>query len=318
VLARNPRYRRADRPFLDGIVEQAGVTTELAWLKFLSDELDVSGIPPADFPAVIRDPDAAGTLVRGTSLWTAYLGLNCQMPPLDDRRVRQALNYAIDKDAVITLLNRRGVVARGIVPPGMPGYRGEVTGYPHDPARARALLRDAGHENGFTTEYWTQSGDLDLKIAQKIQRDAAEVGVTLAIKQVAWSVFLEAIRQPRTVPIFETGWSADFPDPSNFLDVLFHSSRFDANNHSFYANPRFDALVERARTMRASPERTRLFVEAEGLLVDDAPVVFLYHPISYVMTQRRVHGYTIHPLLPSRYTDVWLEPEPAQGTSAGS
>src|SRR5690606_33510214 len=94
VLARNPRYRRADRPFLDGIVEEAGVNSELAWLKFLSDELDVAGIPPADFPAVIRDPDAFGTLVRGTALWTAYLGLNCQMPPLDDRRVRQAINYA--------------------------------------------------------------------------------------------------------------------------------------------------------------------------------------------------------------------------------
>ena len=160
------------------------------------------------------------------------------MPPLDDRRVRQALNYAVNKNDVIALLNGRGVPAKGIVPPGMPGLRRATsTGYPYDPARARALLAEAGQGAGFTTELWTQGSDLDLKIGQKIQRDLAQVGVTMEIKQVAWSTFLEAIRQPRTVPLFDLGWSADFPDPSNFLDVLFHSSRFDANNHSFYANP---------------------------------------------------------------------------------
>ena len=318
VLARNPRYRRADRPFLDGIVEYAGVNSELAWLKFLSDEIDVSGIPTADFPSVIRNPDAVGTLVRGPTLVTNYVGLNCQMPPLDDRRVRQALNYAVDKDDIVELLNHRAVPAKGIVPPDMPSYTADVAGYPYDPEKARALLRDAGQGTGFTTELWTQSSDLDLKLGQKIQRDLADVGITMEIKQVAWSVFLEAIRQPKTTPLFDLAWSADFADPSNFLDVLFHSSRFDANNHSFYANPRFDALVERARTMRASDERTRLLVDAERMLVDDAPMIFLYHPISYVMTQRRVHGYAIHPLLPPRYTDVWLDPEPGQGASAGS
>jgi len=318
VLARNPRYRRTDRPFLDGIVEYAGVNSELAWLKFLSDEIDLSGIPTADFPSVIRNPDATGTLVRGPTLVTNYIGLNCQMPPLDDRRVRQALNYAVDKDDIVELLNHRAVPAKGIVPPDMPGYTAEVAGYPHDPAKARALLQEAGQGAGFTTELWTQSSDLDLKLGQKIQHDLADVGVTMAIKQVAWSVFLEAIRQPKTTPLFDLAWSADFADPSNFLDVLLHSSRFDANNHSFYANPRFDGLVERARTMRASAERTRLFVDAERIVVDDAPMLFLYHPISYVMTQKRVHGYAIHPLLPSRYMDVWLDPEPGQGASAGS
>jgi ABC-type transport system substrate-binding protein len=312
VLARNPRYRRPDRPWLDGIVEQSGVNSELAWLKFLSDELDVSGIPPADFPAVLRaaEGDRPGTLVKGVSLWTSYLGLNCQIPPLDDRRVRQALNYAVNKKDVIALLNGRAIVATSMVPPGMPGYVSETTGYSYDPARARALLAEAGQGAGFTIELWTQGSDMDLKIGQKVQHDLADVGVTMEIKQVAWSTFLEAIRQPKRVPIFDLGWSADFPDPSNFLDVLFHSSRFDANNHSFYANPAFDRLVEHARTLRDPLERTRDFLAAERILVDDAPVILLYHPITYVMLQRRVHGYTIHPLLPSRFADVWLDPEP--------
>jgi ABC-type transport system substrate-binding protein len=309
VLARNPRYRRPDRPFLDGIVEQTGVNSELAWLKFLSNELDVAGIPPADFPSVLRDPTPTGQLIRGPTLWTAFIGLNCQIPPLDDRRVRQALNYAVNKDDVIALLNGRGVVAKGIVPPGMPNYASDVAGYAYDPARARTLLREAGKGDGFTTELWTQGTDLDLKIGQKVQHDLAAVGVTMEIKQVAWSSFLEAIRQPKTVPLFDLGWSADFPDPSNFLEVLFESSRVDGNNHSFYANPAFDRLLAHARMLPDQTARNREYAVAERLLVDDAPVILLYHPIAYVMLQPRVHGYTIHSLLPARYTDVWLDPE---------
>ncbi len=322
VLARNPRYRRPDRPFLDGIVEQSGVNSELAWLKFLSDEIDLSGIPPADFPSIRRAADAErpGRLVSGVSLVTNYLGFNCAMPPFDDPRVRQALNYAVNKADLIALLNGRGVVAKGIVPPGMPGYTSDTTGYPYDPERARALLREAGKGGGFTTELWTQSSDLDLKMGQKVQHDLAAVGVAMEIKQVAWSAFLEAIRQPRTVPLFDLAWSADFPDPSNILDVLFQSSRTDANNHTFYANPTYDRLLARAQLLIEPSARNRAYAEAERLLVDDAPVILLYHPLAYVMLHRRVHGYTIHPLLPARFTDVWLDPEPAdaQGTGAGS
>jgi len=298
------------------------VNSELAWLKFLSDEIDVSGIPPADFPSIRRAADAErpGRLVSGVTLITNYLGFNCQMPPFDDRRVRQALNYAVDKEDVIALLNGRGTVAKGMVPPGMPGYTRDATGYPYDPARARALLREAGREAGFATELWTQSSDLDLKIGQKVQHDLAAVGVAMEIKQVAWSAFLEAVRQPKTVPLFDLAWSADFPDPSNFLDVLFQSSRVDANNHTFYASPAFDRMLARAQRVVEPAARNLAYAEAERLLVDDAPVIFLYHPIAYVMLQRRVQGYTIHPLLPSRFIDVWLDSEPtaAQGTSAGS
>jgi peptide/nickel transport system substrate-binding protein/oligopeptide transport system substrate-binding protein len=255
----------------------------------------------------MRDPTQAALTVHATALDTMFIGLNCQMPPLDDRRVRQALNYAVNKAGVIALLNGRGVEAHGIVPPNMPGYHVDLAGYPYDPAKARALLAEAGLAAGFTTEIWTQGTDSDLKIAQKIQQDLTKVGVQLEIKSVAWSSFLEAIRQPKTVPVFDLGWSADFPDPSNFLDVLFHSG--GANNHSFYANPEVDRLLERARTMLDETARFGVDAEAERMIVDDAPIILLYHPITYVMHDGRVHDYAIHPLLPARLTDVWLDPE---------
>jgi ABC-type transport system substrate-binding protein len=310
VLARNPRYRVAGRPYLDGVVQQLGVTPELSWLMFESGELDVSGIPPADFPAVMRDPAQAALTVHATALETMFVGLNCGMPPLDDRRVRQALNYAVNKRDVIALLNGRGIPARGIVPPNMPGYHVALEGYPFAPEKARALLAEAGLAAGFATEFWTQGTDTDMKIAQKLQQDLAKVGVRLDIKNVAWSSFLDAIRQPKTVPVFDLGWSADFPDPSNFLDVLFHSG--GANNHSFYADPEVDRLLEAARTVMDQTARFRLDAEAEHRIVADAPVILLYHPITYVIHDPRVHGYVLHPFLPSRVTDVWLEPAPAR------
>ncbi|MBI3770045.1 MAG: ABC transporter substrate-binding protein [Deltaproteobacteria bacterium] len=307
VLARNPRYRDPERPYLDGIVQQLGVNPELSWLMFESGELDVTGIPPADFPAVMRDPEQAALTIHATALETMFVGLNCEMPPLDDPRVRQALNYAVNKADVIALLNGRGVEARGIVPPNMPGYRVELAGYPFDREKARALLAEAGFAAGFATEIWTQGTDTDLKIAQKLQQDFAKVGVQLAIKSVAWASFLDAIRQPKTVPVLDLGWSADFPDPSNFLDVLFHSG--GANNHAFYADPAVDRLLEEARTVLDETARFGLDAEAERLIVAAAPLIFLYHPITYVMHDRRVHGYAIHPFLPARVTDVWLDPE---------
>jgi ABC-type transport system substrate-binding protein len=309
VLARNPRYRVPDRPYLDGFVQQIGVNAELAWLMFESGELDLTGIPPADFPVVVRDQARADQLVHGTTLTTMYVGLNCQMPPLDDRRVRQAMNYAVDKDDVLELLNGRGVAARGIVPPEMPAYQPGITGYAYDPERARDLLREAGKADGFATELWTQSGDTDIKIAQKIQQDLAAVGITMGIKQVAWSPFLEAIRQPETVPMFDLGWNADFPEPSNFLHTLFHSTQWDANNHMFYESDEVDRLLDRALALGDAAERARLYAEAEHRIVEDAPMIFLYYPVTWVIRDRRVQGYTIHPLLPTRLTDVWLTPE---------
>jgi ABC-type transport system substrate-binding protein len=311
VLARNPRYRVPELPYLDGVEEHLGVNLELAWLMFESGELDVAGIPPADFPAVKRDPRRADQLVSKMTLTTQYVGLNCEMPPLDDRRVRQALNWAVNKDAVIALINGRGIVARGVVPVNLPGWQPPTAGYGFDPDKARALLAEAGRSDGFATAIWTQGSDLDLKIAQRLQQDLAAVGVRLGIKQVAWSSFLEAIRQPKTAPMFDLGWSADFPDPSNFLETLFHSRNVDANNHTFYGNPGFDRLLEQARPLTDQAVRYGLYADAERILVDDAPIIFLYQPISYVIHDRRVHDYRIHPLTPTRVTEVWLEPERA-------
>jgi len=305
-LAPNPHYWEAGVPRLGGIVQQVGVNEQLEWLKYEAGEVDVTGIPPAEFPRVMADPAYRDLVRRETTLRTNYLGMNCRRPPFDDRRVRQAMNHAVDKDKLLRLINRRGVEARGVLPPRMPGYDPALRGYAFDPARARALLAEAGYPEGFTTTLWVRVDDTTLRLAQSVQQDLAEIGVTLQIKSLAWGPFLEAVRANRDVPMFLLGWEADFPDPSNFLDVLFHSHSIGTNNNTGYANPELDALVDAAARTVDQQERFALLRRAEQVVVADAPWVFLFHPSSFRLLNARVRDYRMHPFRPERLDRVWL------------
>jgi oligopeptide transport system substrate-binding protein len=234
--------------------------------------------------------------------------MNCQMWPFTDVRVRRALNYAINKRKLIALLNGRGVVARGVLPPGIPGYEADLEGYPYDAARARRLLEEAKVGASFEPVLWMRADQTQLMLGQSIQQDLALVGVSVSLKPVAWGPLLEAIRQPKTVELFLLGWEADFPDPENFLDVLLSRRQWGANNDTFFYDPRVDNLLARAAPLADLARRYAVYGEAEKLAVGDAPWVFLYHPVSYVICQPRVRGYTLNPMRPARLEKVWLSP----------
>jgi len=310
LLKRNPDYFIRSLPRLEGVQRLVGVNDELAWLKYESGQLDISNIPPAEFPRVIREPRYQPLLHHITTMTTDYLGMNCQMQPFADRRVRQALNYAVNKEKLLRLINNRGVVARSFLPPNMPGYDPSIAGYPFDPPRARALLAAAGYATGFNTTLWVRSDETTLRMAESVQQDLAEVGVRIQIKALAWGPFLEAVRAPDLVPFFFLGWEADFPDPSNFLEVLLHSKNIGSNNNTNYRNPRVDALLDEAAHTVDSQRRLQLLQEVERIAVADAPWVFLFHPVTYEIVLPRVRGFQLHPLRPPRLDDVWIEGEP--------
>jgi ABC-type transport system substrate-binding protein len=234
--------------------------------------------------------------------------MNCLMPPFTDVRVRRAFNYAIDRRKLIAVMNGRGVVARGVLPPGLPGFDPEINGYSYDPAKARALLEEAGVRRDFAPQLWIRADQIEMILAQSIQQDLAVVGVHVVIKPVAWPPLLDAVRQPNTAETFLFGWEADFPDPANFLDVLFSKKQWGANNDTFYYNPRVDALLDEAAGVSDLQKRYRLYNQAEQIIVDDAPWVFLYNPVTSVIRQPWVNGYALNPMRPTRLEKVWLSP----------
>jgi peptide/nickel transport system substrate-binding protein len=305
-LGRNPRFFRPGLPRLDGVEATIGVSPQLAWFKYQRGELDVSGIPPAELPRVLADPRYRPLIVSRTTLRTNYLGLNCTIAPFDRVPVRQAMNLAIDKQRLLALLDRQGVIATGILPPEMPGAE-PVMGYPYDPAAARRRLVEAGFASGFETTLWTyRDPEGTLRLAQSIQRDLRAIGVTLDLKPVDFPALIEAVRHEGKVPAFLLGWEADFPDPSNFLTVLLHSKNRGTNNDTFYANPEVDRLLDEAEPVLDPARRFALFHRAEELIMHDAPWVPLFHPAGSSVRHPRVRDLELHPLRPSRFEETWL------------
>jgi peptide/nickel transport system substrate-binding protein len=309
VLEKNPDYYIQGLPKLDGIADQIGVNAELQWLKFESSEIDFPEvIPPSEFPYVMKTPALRALTLHKSTVTTSYLGMNCQMPPFDDVRVRRAFNYAIRKRKLVDVLNGRGVVGAGVLPPNLPGYNPNVGGYDYDPAQARALLEQAHFPPHVEPALWFRADQTGEMLAESIQQDLALVGVNVTLRPVAWGPLLEAIRQPKNVQLFMSAWEADFPDPENFLSVLLSREQFGSNNDSFYTNPEVEKLLTEAAPITDMRKRYALYDQAEQIVVTDAPWVFLDHPVNYLILKPWVHDLVMNPMRPERFERVWLSP----------
>jgi peptide/nickel transport system substrate-binding protein/oligopeptide transport system substrate-binding protein len=305
-LARNPHYFKRGLPYLDGVEATIGVSDQLEWFKYQRGEIDVAGIPMAEFARVTADARYRPLVQRKTTLRTHYLGLNCELPPFDRVEVRQAMNLAIDKVRVVELMAGRGVAARSILPPDMPGHDRDQVSYPYDPAAAGERIAAAGFHDRIPVTLWATRDDTVVRIAQSVQRDLKEVGIDLAIKPVDFPALIEAVRNPKLVPVFLLGWEADFPDPSNFLNVLLHSRSRGTNNNTFYSNPDVDRLLDQADAAIEPARRLTLFHAAEAQIMRDAPWVPLFHPVAFGVRHPRVRDNRLHPLRPPRLESVWV------------
>ncbi len=304
-LERNPFYYRPGLPYLDGIEATIGLSDQLAWFRFQRGGLDVAAIPSAEFFRVTSDARYAPLLVRRVTMRTQYLGLNCAMAPFDRVAVREAVAHAVDKERLLELIDGRGIVARTILPPTMPGYDSTLAAPAYDPATARRDLA-AALPGGAQVTLWSQRDDGPLRVAQSIQQDLAAIGIAVRIKPVDFPALIEAVRYPAQVPMFLLGWEADFPDPSNFLTVLLHSRGQGANNNTFYGSRAVDALLDLAGAEPVPTRRLHLFRKAEARILRDVPWVPLYHPVTVAVRHPRVRDYRLHPLRPARFETVWV------------
>lgn len=299
-LERNPHYYRKDRPRVSAVRAREQLEESVQMIQWENGNLDIlPTVPAADYPRVKQDPKLRASLLEEAVPTTWYLGMNTRMAPFDRLKVRQAVNHAVNRDALLRLLNERGIKATSILPSKMPGHQPGLDLYPYDPERARQLLREAGLPHGFTTTFWVISRDDTLRVAEGIQADLAAVGIRAQIKPAVLSSYLTAIHTENTTPLFHGGWYADFPDPSGFLDPLFHSNQIrptNCNNSSYYANPKVDALLDRARSLPLGEERLQLYRQAERLIMEDAPWAPLYYEVETRLVRPGVTGVRIHPI----------------------
>jgi ABC-type transport system substrate-binding protein len=314
VLRRNPHYHEPARAHLDAIVMLENVPRDLQFQLFERGELDsAEKLAAPDHLFVTAEPAWQPYIHRTPGMNAFGSRMNVREKPFDDRRVRQALNYALDKQHTARLLNATTVPAHGILPPGMLGRDPDLAPYPHDVARARALLAEAGYPDGFEVEYVTVRDEEPEKLAASLQSDLARVGVRVRIAVVSWSTYLSAVSQ-RTGPAFSyTSWLGEFADPTNFLDPRFHSRAIEptnSTNDSFYENPELDALLDAARREVDAGRRAAMYRRAERILYDDAPWIWDYHRLSVEVIQPYVRGYQPHPIWLRDYTSAWLDVGP--------
>jgi oligopeptide transport system substrate-binding protein len=328
VLAANEQYYEG-RPFLDSIVFKIGVGSkqEERFAEFLQGNLEETVIPSGMLDEVRVDPRYRQyQRVHIPTLSLLYIGFNTQAKPFDDRRVRQAFNYAVDKEAIVreitqserTLYPIASLTATGALPPGMPGYDPELQGYAYDPAKARRLLAEAGYPDGTgfpVVQLWSvhQAESTKAELAA-YQRYLAEVGVQVDIHFAPdWPTYRAMLDQGK-LPMFRLVWYADIPDSDNVLSPLLYSS--SPTNRTFYRNPLVDQLLEQARRELDEAQRIQLYREVERIVMDDAPWIAQHHYVSEYFYQPYVQGVEVS-LLGDRtipMKKIWLKKRRPEGS----
>ena len=252
-------------------------------------------------------PDIAADVHRYPFLGTGYIGFNLGRPPFQgNAALRKAFNYAVDKDYLWKVLLPGGSTpARGIIPPGIPAYDPALPGYPHDEAKARALLAEAGYPDGRglpPITLWVNTSEENRQIAQQVQADLKKIGASIAIKEVDWAAYIQAVQgsveEPGAAQMFRFGWYLDYPDPDAILRQTLHSKNIGpAGNFFRYRNPEFDRLVDQALELGDEAARADLYRRAERLAVmDDAVWLFLNYYESATLFKPYVKGIVHTPL----------------------
>ncbi|MEK6204527.1 MAG: ABC transporter substrate-binding protein [Amylibacter sp.] len=299
VFEKNQDYWRAGVPYLDSVVFEVGQEPIVALLRLQNGEVDVpgDGIPPAKFREVMSDPAQAERVVEGGQLHTGYITLNVNTPPMDDVRVRKAINMAINKARIVQIINGRAVPATQPLPPSMPGYTDGYVGYAFDAEGAKALLAEAGLPDGFETELYVMNTDPNPRIAQAIQSDLAEIGVKAAIKSLAQANVIEAGGNGSAPMIWSGGmaWIADFPDASNFYGpILGCAGAVEGGwNWSWYCNEDLDAMATKADSITdaaMTDERLKMWSDVYMGVMEDAPWVPVFNEQRYTMKTPRMGG----------------------------
>jgi len=314
VLRKNPQYWDPQRAHLDEIVLVENVARDVQLMMFERGELDAAERLTAPDLLWLGETPAWQPYIHRRVLMNAYGSrMNTRKKPFDDRRVRQALNYALDKQHTVKLLDGAAIAAHGMLVPGLLGRDESLPPYPHDPAKARALLAEAGYPHGFDVEYALQADDEAERLAQSMQADLATVGVRVRLSRMSVATLGEALGRADGPPFAKVGWTADSPDPSSFFDACFHSRALASDyttNWSFYANPALDQLLDDARREPDTSKRAALYRRVERILYDDAPWLWDYHQMMTEVTQPYVAGYEPHAIWLRDYTSAWLDVGP--------
>jgi dipeptide transport system substrate-binding protein len=295
------RYKAFDqhfrgRPKIDNLIYSITRDATARYAKLKTGECQAMAFPkPADLEAMRKDPDL--TILQKEGLNVGYIAFNVEKKPFDSKLVRQALNYATNKDAILKAVYQgNGQVAKNPIPPILWSYNDAVQDYPYDAAKAKQLLAQAGYPNGFEVDLWylpvTRPYNPDGKrMAELIQADWEKVGVKTKLVTYEWAEYRKRSKTgEQAVMMF--GWSGDNGDPDNFFVPLLGCEAVKGGgNVARWCNRPFEELVIKAAQTPVQNERAKLYEQAQVIVHDEAPWIPIAHSVRFDPLRKEVKGY---------------------------
>jgi dipeptide transport system substrate-binding protein len=295
----HPGYWGGSAP-IDTLIFAITKDPAVRYAKLKAGECHVMPYPnPADIEAMKGDPKL--NVMEQEGLNVGYLAFNTEKKPFNDRRVRQAINYAINKQAIIDAIYLgAGKPATNPIPPTIWSYNDAVKDYPYDPAKAKALLAEAGYANGFETDVWAMPVQRPYnpnarRMAEIMQADLAKVGIKAKIVTYEWGEYLKRTKDGEHEMVL-LGWTGDNGDPDNFLHVLLGcaAAKSGPNRARWCHKPFDDLLIEAKRTTDVA-KRTQLYEQAQVIFKEEAPWFTIAHSVVFMPMSKNVMNYKIDP-----------------------
>ncbi|OCA84539.1 peptide ABC transporter substrate-binding protein [Bacillus sp. FJAT-27225] len=299
TLEKNPDYWQAGLPKLNKVIFRVIPENAARLNALVKGEIDIlDGLNNSDEASVLANDQLQ--VIERPSNNVGYIGMTNTRKPFDNKLVRQAINHAIDKKSIIdAFYGGKAEPAINPMPPSLEGYNDQISDYPYDLEKAKALLKEAGYEKGFEIDLWAMPVARPYmpeaqKVAEVIQESLSKIGVKANFQTVEWATYLEKARKGE-FDMFMLGWTGDNGDADNFLYTLLDKDSIGSNNYAQYSNDELHDILIQAQTEPDQAKRNELYKKAQEIIKEDAPWVPLVHSIPLLAAHKDVVNYLPHP-----------------------
>ncbi len=318
VLEKNPDYWDEGGPYLDRVIFRCIPENSVRFLELKTGNISICQFPnPEDIDLAKKDKNLK--LVSQPGMNVGYLSFNHTKPLWQDKRIRKAFAYALNKKAIVdNIYYGLGQVAKNSIPPNLWGYNDDIEDYPYDPEQGKKLLKEAGFFEKLKEAgqdkitLWSMPvarpyNPNGMKVGEAMQADLKKLGVNVELVTFEWGTYLKKQRtQPPDMDLFQLGWTGDNGDPDNFLMVLLDGLA-DPNVRTQWKNQEYHDTLIKAKTTVKMKERIRLYRHAQELIHEEVPMINVAHSLVVWPMKKQVMNFKLHPTASVRMHNVWMK-----------
>ncbi|NMA61967.1 MAG: ABC transporter substrate-binding protein [Firmicutes bacterium] len=308
-MDRNPNFWQTGKPYLDNVVVHMNVDPSVQLMRYQTDQLHYMGLSsPVAKHTLEADPRYRSHIKFLPGPTVQVLTLNANIEPFSKKEVRQAINWAINRERIASnVIGGLGVPAQTPLPSAMSLRLDLKEWYGYDPAKAKELLAQAGYPDGFSTELVVVANEVQKLASEGVQADLAKVGIDVQVRVVEPATYTAMMNEGK-VPFGNMNVGSQMADPDEVFFDFLHSSRTPGLNRAAYKNPELDALIEKARATVDEDARNAIYVQAAELVMEEAPWAPIYFPYTVIAVKPELKGLELMPTRPGlRITGAWFD-----------